>query len=202
VEGAVTASENPDLRALDQREAKHYSDLADTLAALRKRLGDVQESVQGQAEVIGGLKGLDKAVADLAGVVTALVPPDGPPNLYKPVNTVRWPELGERQREDALDRLREWVDHIYRPNYGRLAGKLAACWEGHPFCLIQLDWTSELWRCLWLSDPRSVRLLDAQAEFSARLLPAIADQMAAETNGCRHQKAAAGRNGGAGGVWP
>jgi hypothetical protein len=58
-------------------------------------------------------------------------------------------------------------------------------------CLNALDWLSELWSVLYLAAERSPEILAAQAEWQTRLLPAAADQMAAETDGCPHAAAAA-----------
>src|SRR5207302_1702662 len=86
-----------------------------------------------------------------------------------------------------------WVQEIYRPLYGHLAARLADCWEAHPLCLVQLDWASELWSVLYLQPSRNARDLAAQAEFGTRILPAVSEQLRAETSQCQHRRAARAR---------
>jgi hypothetical protein len=92
-------------------------------------------------------------------------------------------------REDAIGRLRAWVSHVYCPSYGQLAALLPLCWEQHPLCLNTLDWLSELWSVLYLTAERTPEILAAAAEWQIRLLPAAADQMAIEADGCQHTTA-------------
>ena len=40
----------------------------------------------------------------------------------------RWWKLDGPERDEALNRLRAWVEHIYRPGYGHLAAALGPCW--------------------------------------------------------------------------
>ena len=76
---------------------------------------------------------------------------------------------------------------MYRPGYGHLA-VLGPCWPQHQLCLYGLDILRLLWSALYLDpDPDSgPDLLSAQAEYQARVLPAIAAQLAAETTRCGH----------------
>ena len=53
-------------------------------------------------------------------------------------------------REEAIGKLRAWVEQVYRPGYGHLAASLGDCWDQHPLCLYILDWLSELWSVLYL----------------------------------------------------
>ena len=77
---------------------------------------------------------------------------------------------------------------MYRPGYGHLAA-LGPCWPQHDLCLYALDIASQLWCALYLQPERSTGLLSAQAEYQARILPAIAAQLAAETTRCGHNPA-------------
>ena len=97
-----------------------------------------------------------------------------------------WPA---QAREEALDKLRGWVEQVYRPGYGQLAATLGACWDQHPLCLYGLDVLSELWSVLYLQAQRSPAVVSAQAEFQARIVPAIAEQLMAETTRCGHAQA-------------
>ena len=85
-------------------------------------------------------------------------------------------------------RIRAWVEQVYRPGYGYLAAGLGPCWPAHDLCLYALDIASELWSVLYLQPDRSPALLSAQAEYQARILPALADQLRLETNTCGHPR--------------
>jgi hypothetical protein len=100
----------------------------------------------------------------------------------------RWHKLAGQDRDDAIAELRSWTDQVYRPGYGHLAATLAPCWDQHPLCLYALDIAAELWSVLYLTGIRPAAVLSAQAEYQVRVLPALADQMAAETSRCRHRR--------------
>ena len=89
---------------------------------------------------------------------------------------------------EPIARLRGWVEQVYRPGYGHLAAGLGPCWPAHDLCLYALDIASELWSVLYLQPDRSPALLSAQAEYQARILPALADQLRIETNTCGHPR--------------
>jgi hypothetical protein len=179
---------------LDQREAEHFRAVTSALHELRTKVTGVEGTIADQAEILGSLNGLDEAVAKLAEQITPLLPPAAPASdRYQPADTVRWWDL--RDTKGAIDRLRSWVTQIYFPYYGYLAAPLGPCWESHPLCLVQLDWLSELWSVLYLSKPRTDRLLDAQAEFSTRILPAVAEHLRIETTSCGHGTGPPSRNG-------
>ena len=94
--------------------------------------------------------------------------------------------------EQAIAKLRAWVQQVYRPELGWLSASLDDCWEQHPLCLYALDWLSELWSVLYLQHRRTTATLAGQAEWQTRLLPAVAEQLTRETSRCEH---ASGRNG-------
>jgi len=156
---------------LDSREDDHYRDISSGLAATRGRLDEIDHV--------------------LAAVITQLTDhtandQDDQRSRYQPIPASRWWKLAGADRQAAIDRLRAWVEQIYRPGYGRPAAALPPCWEQHTPCLYTLDWLSELWSVLYLSQHRDDRTIAAQAEWHTRLLPAAAEQMAFETTGCRH----------------
>lgn len=170
-----------------------YQQLADSLstvaaqacAAAARGNGDSP----GLASVLASLDDLEHQVNTLATRLTTIATSEETRtdvSRYEPVPPPRWWRISGPQREECLDRLRAWVSQIYRPSYGRLAALLPPCWEDHPLCLNALDWLSELWSVLYLSTERSPEILAAQAEWQTRLLPAVADQMAAETDNCEH----------------
>ena len=80
------------------------------------------------------------------------------------------------------------MEEVYRPGYGHLAATLGPCWDQHDLCLYGLDILSQLWSTLYLQNRRSTGLLSAQAEYQARVLPALAAQLMTETTGCGHDR--------------
>lgn len=183
------------ISVLDAREAAHYEDLvtrlrdlASQFAAITTETGEISATLSRHHAILASLDGLDAQVASLAAHLSdlAAAEEDDSADHYRPVPPPRWWKLTGPERETALDRLRAWVEHIYRPNYGQLAAALPPCWEHHPTCLYTLDWLSELWSVLYLTPQRDGRTLAAQAEWQTRLLPAAADHMATEATGCHH----------------
>ena len=78
------------------------------------------------------------------------------------------------------------MDQVYRPGYGHLAAALGPCWPAHDLCLYALDIACGLWSVLYLQPGRDPALLSAQAEYQARILPALAAQLMTETTRCGH----------------
>lgn len=185
------------LAAVDEREAGHQRETADRLAGLACQVETISQNVDamratasGQAAVLGALNGLDREVAALAARIADLAngrsTDNGGEDGYQPAPVPRWWKLTGQEREQALARLRAWVEQIYRPGYGHLAATLGRCWERHPVCLYGLDWLMELWTVLYLPPERTAPALASQAEWQTRLLSALAEQMYRETTRCRH----------------
>jgi hypothetical protein len=178
------------IAALDSR----YQQLADTLRTVTADLASAGEGAADRASVLASLDALEEQVSALSTRLAELAAAGGEEEdagrQYQPVPAPRWWKITGPEREASLDRLRAWVSQIYRPSYGLLAALLPSCWEDHPLCLHALDWLSELWSVLYLTTGRSPEILAAQAEWQTRLLPAAADQMAAETEACQHTAAA------------
>ena len=129
---------------------------------------------------------LDRQVAELAAT-----PPAQPATAtatagYQPPAAPRFWKLDGAAREEAIAKLRAWVEQVYRPGYGHLAASLGDCWDQHPLCLYILDWLSELWSVLYLRPARTPGTLAGQAEWHTRLLTAAAEQLARETRRCGH----------------
>jgi hypothetical protein len=129
---------------------------------------------------------LDRTVQDLQRTLAPPVERDADDHLANPVP--KWWKLPAEQRSGPLSRLRAWVEQVYRPGYGHLAATLAPCWEAHDLCLYGLDILAELWSALYLQEQRSAGLLSAQAEYQARILPALSAQFTTETTGCGHAR--------------
>jgi hypothetical protein len=171
-----------------------YQELTDALSAVADQAASAAERADAgggdHADVLASLDALDRQVGALSARLAALPASEdhdyGNAGRYQPVPSPRWWATTGPERERSLGRLRAWVGQVYRPSFGQLAALLPPCWEEHPLCLYALDWLSELWSVLYLTPERTPEILAAQAEWQTRLLPAAADQMAIEADGCQH----------------
>ena len=162
------------LTRLDARHADHH-------AAVSARL----------AELSGQTAALDRAVDEHAAALARLTAPGqvGPDNDgYCPEPAPAWWKLAADGRAEPVARLRAWVEQVYQPGYGHLAAGLGPCWPAHDLCLYALDIACELWSALYLQPARSPALISAQAEYQARILPALAEQLRTETRTCGHPR--------------
>ena len=163
----------------------------DTLAAHADQLARLSSQAQAQAQAASLTTRLDKRLSVLAARLDQITLP-GEPGWDDPADTPRqplpprhWHKLTGTARDQAIGTLRAWVDQVYRPGYGHLAATLAPCWDQHPLCLYGLDILAELWSVLYLTTGRTTTALSSQAEYQARILPALAAQMTADTSRCR-----------------
>jgi hypothetical protein len=162
------------LTRLDARHADHH-------AAVSARLAELS----GQAAALGRV--VEEHAAALARLTApSQAGPDG--GGYCPEPAPAWWKLAADGRQEPVARLLAWVERVYRPGYGHLTAGLGACWPAHDLCLYTLDIASELWSVLYLQPDRSPALLSAQAEYQARILPALADQLRIETQTCGHPR--------------
>jgi hypothetical protein len=179
------------LISLDEREDAHFRAAQHRLAELAELITALGATLQDQSAVLARLE-------ELAGRIPVLADPGedgGDEHVYEPSPAPRWWKLTGEARDEALGKLRAWVDQVYRPGYGQLAATLGACWEQHPLCLYGLDVLSELWSVLYLQAGRSPAVVSAQAEFHARIVPAIAEQLMTETTRCGHARGGVAVNG-------
>jgi hypothetical protein len=183
---------------LDTREAGHARDIREGLAQLATLVNAMKGTQEDQAEILRALEGLPEAVYTLADRVNEIAPEDEDPKFYVPAPSPRFWKLQGEARNQAVDRLRAWVDQVYRPGYGHLSALLADCWPEHPLCLYALDLLSEIWSVLYLNDKRTQLTLAGQADLQTRVMPAIAEQLANETRSCNHART---RNGHTIGAW-
>jgi hypothetical protein len=193
------ASHGERLSGLDAREAAHYQeiaprlhDLATEAVSVKVTITRINETLARHSMIVNGLDGLDRQVEELT---QSLARPagSGGDDLqpgYRPVSPPRWWRLDGRERQTMTDRLRAWVEQIYKPGYGQIAATLPSCWEQHALCLYTLDWLSELWSFLYLDPDRTGVTLAAQAEWQTRLLPSAAEQMAFDATRCAHSSVA------------
>jgi hypothetical protein len=164
------------LTGLEAREAEHHAAVSGRLAELTDQATATGRTLHEHAA----------ALARLTATRTSQADPE--PGGYQPDPAPAWWRLAAADRQEAVTRLQAWVEQVYRPGYGNLAAALGRCWPSHDLCLYGLDILSELWSVLYLQPHRSAGLLSAQAEYQTRILPALADQLRAETSTCSHAR--------------
>ncbi len=126
----------------------------------------------------------------LTALLTGLTAhPGEDPGGYQPFPPPPWWKLPPGDRREPIVRLRAWVEQVYQPGYGHLAATLGPCWHAHDLCLYGLDILAELWSALYLQPRSTPALVSAQAEYQARILPALASQLRLETSHCSHTRA-------------
>ncbi len=171
------AAHTEQLTRLDTRHADHHAAVSARLAELTGQTAALGHAIEEHAAALGRL--------------TAPSQTDPEADGYYPDPAPAWWKLAAAGRREAIARLRAWVEQVYRPGYGHLAATLGPCWDQHDLCLYGLDLASELWSVLYLQPDRSPALVSAQAEYQARILPALADQLRIETNRCGHPRSPA-----------
>jgi hypothetical protein len=173
---------------LDGREASHLAALTERLDEITGLITGIGGTLRDHAAALARLEDLDRKVADLA----AQLAPDNPagPDLdrYRPGPAPNWWKLSIAERQQPISRLRAWVEQVYWPGYGHIAATLGPCWASHDLCLYGLDILADLWAVLYLQPRRNAGLLSAQAEYQARILPALAAQLMTETSRCGHAR--------------
>jgi hypothetical protein len=179
---------NDPITAIADQLAAH----AEQLTRLETRETDHHAAVSAHlAELTGQTAALGRAVEEHAAALALLTAPGQPGpdgDGYHPDPAPAWWKLAAADRQEPIARLRAWVEQVYRPGYGHLAAGLGPCWPSHDLCLYGLDIASELWSVLYLQPARSPALVSAQAEYQARILPALAGQLRIETNTCGHPR--------------
>jgi hypothetical protein len=182
------------IQQLDEREAGHFAAISGQLTQIAGLLTTISGRANDHAAALARLEGLDRQVAELAAHIAGTVA-EADCGGYRPGPAARWWKLTGEARQDAVARLRAWVEQVYRPGYGQLAAALGPCWEAHDLCLYALDVAAELWSVLYLHDTRTPAVLSAQAEYQTRILPALAEQLMTETSRCGHAQARRPLNG-------
>jgi hypothetical protein len=179
---------NDQITAIVDQLAAH----AEQLIRLDTRQTDNHATVSGRlAELTDQTTAVGRAVQEHAAALTRLTTTsqtDAHPDGYRPEPAPAWWKLAAADRQEPIARLRAWVEQVYRPGYGHLAAALGPCWDQHDLCLYGLDIAAELWSVLYLQPDRSPGLVSAQAEYQARILPALADQLRQETSRCGHPR--------------
>ena len=176
------AAHHERLTQLDERETGHFATLSERLAELTDLITGIGRTLERDGAVLARFEALDRQVADLA----AQLAPD--PGGHHPEPPPAWWKLPAAERREPIARLHAWVEQVYRPGYGHLAATIAPCWPSHDLCLYGLDILSGLWSVLYLQPQRTPKLLSAQAEYQARILPALTAQLMTETSTCGHPR--------------
>jgi hypothetical protein len=177
------AAHREHLGQLDDREVGHFAAVSERLAELAGLITTMGRTLQDDTAAMSRLDALDRQVTELAAQLGS---GEGGTDRCQPGPAPAWQSLTPAGRQPAVAGLRAWVEEVYRPGYGHLAATLGPCWERHDLCLYGLDILSQLWSALYLQPARSTALLSAQAEYQARILPALAAQLMTETTGCNH----------------
>jgi hypothetical protein len=180
------AAHHDHLSQLDAREAAHFAAVSGQLTQLAGLITMMGQTLQDDTAALARLEALAGQVSELAARLTG--PGGGDVERYQPGPAPAWWKLSGPDRQEPAARLQAWVEQVYRPGYGHLAAALGGCWQSHDLCLYGLDIASQLWAALYLQPARSTALLSAQAEYQARILPALAAQLRAETTGCGHDR--------------
>ena len=178
------AAHRDQLTQLDDREAAHFTAAGERLTELAALITMMGRALADDTAALARLEVLDRQVTELAARLAG--PDAGGKDRHQPGPAPGWQSLTPAERKPAIAELRAWVDHVYRPGYGHLAATLGPCWPAHSLCLYGLDIASQLWRALYLQPARSTSLLSAQAEYQARILPALTAQLTTETTRCGH----------------
>ena len=161
--------------------------MTDPITAALYELASHQEQItQLDEREAGHFTTLTEHLAELTDMIATLTPDDA--DRFQPDSAPTWWKLAADDRAEHLARLRAWVDQVYRPGYGHLAAALGPCWPAHDLCLYALDIAAALWSVLYLQPGRTPGLVSAQAEYQARILPALAAQLHAETTRCGHPR--------------
>jgi len=179
---AQLAEQRERLAVTDAREQTRHQALTSRLNELSRL---VQEAVKDEAPVLATVKRLEEAVATLAARLAEVVPGDGPARVYKPSPTPQVWRLDAEARQQLTRKLSAWVQEVYRPLYGHLAARLPACWPQHDLALVILDVLSEL-QLYYTLNKRTPGVLVSQGEFTVRILPGLAELLAAECARCQH----------------
>jgi hypothetical protein len=166
------AAHHEQLTRLEARQAEHHATVSGRLAKLTDQAAATGHTVEEHAAVLAQLTATSQADPDADG--------------YHPDPAPTWWKLAAADRPEPVARLAAWVEQVYRPGYGHLAATLGPCWPSHDLCLYGLDVLSELWSLLYLQPHRTPGLVSAQAEYQARILPALAGQLQIETTSCGH----------------
>ena len=153
-----------------------------SLRAEAGTLGERADGIEARLAEAGAL--LARMSGQIDHLTAAQDEPGGPGAAYRVHPAAPWWQPGDDRCAEAAERLRDWVEEVYRPVFGYLGAMLAGCWDRHPLCLACLDVLHEAWCLLYLA-PRDPKMVFAQLDWLTRPLLQAAEVMARETSGCR-----------------
>ena len=153
-----------------------------SLRAEAGTLGERADGIEARLAEAGAL--LARMSGQIDHLTAAQDEPGGPRAAYRVHPAAPWWQPGDDRCAEAAERLRDWVEEVYRPVFGCLGALLAGCWDRHPLCLACLDVLHEAW-CLLYLPPRDPKMVFAQLDWLTRPLLQAAEVMARETGGCR-----------------
>jgi len=171
------AAHREQVTRLDTREAEHHAALSGQLTELAR-------------QAVGISRTLQEYVAAIARL-TATSPADAEPDGYRPGPAPTWWKLPSADRQEPVARLRAWVEQVYRPGYGHLAATLGPLLGSARPVPIRARHPGRAVVVLYLQPRRGAALVSAQAEYQARILPALTEQLRIETNRCGHPRSPA-----------
>jgi hypothetical protein len=173
----------------EQSAAQRIGELAASCAGALAQVAALRE----QAGTLGGrADGIEARLAETGALLARMsgqieqltAAPEGPGGAYQVHPAPPWWQPRDERCADAAERLRDWVEEVYRPVFGYLGAMLADCWDRHPLCLACLDVLHEAW-CLLYLPPRDPKMVFAQLDWLTRPLLQAAEVMARETSSCR-----------------
>jgi hypothetical protein len=155
------------LSELDQRQGIDTRELKDHHGALASLVGELIGTTASHAETLAALDGLDRQVAELtAKIANHGADGDGDRPTYQPTATPKFWKLDGPARDQAIGKLRGWVEQVYRPGYGHLAASLGsagrsircACtsWTGCPSYGRCCTWPRRAPRGRWPGRPNGI----------------------------------------------
>ena len=167
------------------------------LIGLERQLADLAAEVRGWT---ADLKGVPAAVVlahKLSGEMSdvlarlslledgAAAEPDTREPRLEFAPQLRWHELDQAGRAEAVARVRAWVDSVYRQQFPR-AGDIAPCWAEHPVCVVLLDVLSQMHAALYHGTKRSWGVVHNQGELYVRFGREITALVREELAGCKY----------------
>jgi len=178
---------------VEQSAAQRIGELAASCAEALAQVASVREEAGTLGGRADGIEHKLAEVGDLLARVSVQIdgltaatqdPEDETGTAYRVNPAAPWWKPGDERCAETTERLRDWVDEVYRPVFGYLGAMLADCWDQHPLCLAYLDTLHEAW-CLLYLPPRGPKMVFAQLDWLTRPLLQAAEVMARETSGCR-----------------
>ena len=185
---AQLTAHHEQITQLDTRETSHHTAVTERLTQITDLITDIRRLLDDHQAALARLEGSDGQVTDVTAQLDGTAPADKGPGRFRPGPAPTWWKLADAERQEPIARLQAWIEQVYRPGYGHLAATLGPCWQRHDLCLYGLDILSGMWSVLYLQPRRTPGLLSAQAEYQARILPALADQLRLETSRCGHPR--------------